>query len=95
MIKEILIILHVSARIEDAHWNLRNIVKRSELKNRPATKKSKDGKTNGITNSPEETTSEISESPDSHLFDIVSFRKDNFVQGLSSPGDKVYDTILW
>ncbi|GJZ65694.1 probable RNA methyltransferase [Tanacetum coccineum] len=83
-----------SARIEDAHWNLRNFVRRSEPKNRPATKKSKDGKRNSITNSPEETTSEISKSPDSHLFDIVSFQKDNFVQSLSSPGDKVYDTIL-
>ncbi|GJX62801.1 reverse transcriptase domain-containing protein [Tanacetum coccineum] len=59
------------------------------LKNRPATKKSKDGKRNGITNSPEETTNKISESPDSHLFDIFSFQKDNFVQGLSSPGESL------
>lgn len=81
-----------SARIEDAHWNLRKIVKMSERKKRPPADKSKDAGTDGITNLPDKTTAEIS--GDSHLFDRVSFRKDNFVQGWSTPGDKLYDTIL-
>ncbi|CAI9260866.1 unnamed protein product [Lactuca saligna] len=58
-----------SARIEDAHWNLRKIVKMSEIKK------------------------QHSGDSLSHLFDIVSFKKDNFVQSWSTPGEK-YDTIL-
>nr|XP_043629660.1 probable RNA methyltransferase At5g51130 [Erigeron canadensis] len=84
-----------SARIEDAHWNLRKSVKMSECKKHPVADKSKDAGLNGIGSSLIKTTAEISEdSVASHLFDVVSFKKDNFVQGWSTPGDKVYDTIL-
>lgn len=83
-----------SARIEDAHWNLRKIVKMSERKKQNSTvDKSKDDETNGVTNSIDKKTSDISENSFSHLFDIVSFKKDNFVQSWINPGEK-YDTIL-
>ncbi|KAL4563907.1 hypothetical protein LXL04_027955 [Taraxacum kok-saghyz] len=81
-----------SARIEDAHWNLRKIVKMSERKNQLLmVDKSKDAETNAITitTSTDKTTSEIS----GDLFNRVSFKKDNFVQSFSTPGEK-YDTIL-
>lgn len=84
-----------SARVEDANWNLRKIVKLSELKKNTEAEELKDARANGITNSPDKRTTEISgDSPATHLLDRVSFRKDNFVQGWSMPGDKVYDTIL-
>ncbi|KAI3671019.1 hypothetical protein L1987_64617 [Smallanthus sonchifolius] len=85
-----------SARIEDAYWNLRKIVKLSESKKHQTVDKSKDAETNGITDPPDKTGQvEISgDYPASHLFDRVSFQKDNFVLGWSIPGDKVYDTIL-
>ncbi|KVI01244.1 probable RNA methyltransferase At5g51130 [Cynara cardunculus var. scolymus] len=84
-----------SARIDDAHWNLRKIVKMSERKKHPPADKSKDTGTDGITNLRDKMSIEISgDSPASHLFDRVSFRKDNFVQGWPTPSDKLYDTIL-
>lgn len=83
-----------SARIEDAYWNLRRIVKMNEQKKQNSTvDKSKDAGNDGIKNTQDKTTSEISGDSPSHLFDIVSFKKDNFVQSWSTPGEK-YDTIL-
>ncbi|XP_071737254.1 probable RNA methyltransferase At5g51130 [Rutidosis leptorrhynchoides] len=86
-----------SARIADANWNLRRIVKLSELKKNTEAEDSKnDARTNDKTSSPDKTTNTVisGDSPASHLFDRVSFHKDNFVQSWSMPGDKLYDTIL-
>ncbi|XP_076914685.1 putative RNA methyltransferase At5g51130 [Bidens hawaiensis] len=74
-----------SARVQDAYWNLRRIVKMSEKKKDQTVDKSKD-KTGWVENS--------GDSPDSYLFDRVSFQKDNIVLDWSIPGNEVYDTIL-
>ncbi|KAJ9551127.1 hypothetical protein OSB04_015172 [Centaurea solstitialis] len=88
-------VLHFPARIEDSNWNLRRIVKMSERKKDPPPDNSKVTGTDGVTNLQDKTSVGISgDSPASHLFDIVSFKKDNFVQGWSTPADKLYDTIL-
>ncbi|XP_076905426.1 putative RNA methyltransferase At5g51130 [Bidens hawaiensis] len=82
-----------SARIEDARWNLRRIVRMSESKKRPKVDKSNDDETNNIITGLEDKTGQISgDCSASYLFDRVSFCKENFIFG--SSGDKVYDTIL-
>uniref|UniRef100_A0A251V3I1 RNA methyltransferase n=1 Tax=Helianthus annuus TaxID=4232 RepID=A0A251V3I1_HELAN len=86
-----------SARIEDAHWNLRRIVKMSESKKHPKVDKSNSAETNNITTDVADKTGRVEISGNyftSHLFERVSFWKENFIFGSSTPGDNVYDTIL-
>ncbi|KAD4180203.1 hypothetical protein E3N88_28794 [Mikania micrantha] len=86
-----------SARIQEAYWNLRKIVTKSEIKKRSVADKSSDAETNNIIIDPIDQTGQIETTQnhsDSHLFDQVSFCKDNFVFSWSMPGDKMYDTIL-
>ncbi|KAK9071970.1 hypothetical protein SSX86_008401 [Deinandra increscens subsp. villosa] len=80
-----------SSRVEEAHWNLRRIVKMSESKKHQTIDKS------DITTDPADKTGRLEISEDcsaSYLFDRVSFWKENFIFGQSTPGDKAYDTIL-
>lgn len=90
-------ILCFLARVQDAYWNLRRIVKMSEKKKDQTVDKSKDAETNGVTGPPDKTgrVENSGDSPDSYLFDRVSFQKDNIVLDWSIPGNEVYDTILW
>ncbi|KAJ0495765.1 putative RNA methyltransferase bin3, bin3-type S-adenosyl-L-methionine binding protein [Helianthus annuus] len=86
-----------SARIEDAHWNLRRIVKMSESKKHPKVDKSNGAETNNITNDVADKTGRVELSGNystSQLFERVSFWKENFIFGSSTPRDNVYDTIL-
>lgn len=81
------------ARIEDAHWHLRNIMK---IKNRGmATKKQTpiDPEKVGQVDEIRGEQTEIPKEP-KDLFDVVSFEKGNIVQGWRPPVDKKYHVIL-
>ncbi|KAI4347091.1 hypothetical protein L6164_007940 [Bauhinia variegata] len=92
-----------SDRVQDAYWNLRKTVRlksagkasvnASKLK---VAQHSYNASKDGVTTSIEETQeipSEFSSLEKRDLFEVVSFRRENFVQSRQQP-DKHYDTIL-
>ncbi|OIW09998.1 hypothetical protein TanjilG_32738 [Lupinus angustifolius] len=92
-----------SDRVEDAYWNLRKTVRTKSAGDKPVkTSKLKDQDSadnlekNGTISSNEDT-KEISKEPSSleqsDLINIVSFKRENFVQSRHPPG-KQYDTIV-
>lgn len=90
-------------RVQDAYWNLRRTVKTSTHKIPPKTSKLEDaGGVNGVRNSvtnleSEETRESLmncSSLQGKDLLNIVTFRKENFVQNWWPPEDKCYHTIL-
>ncbi|THG21479.1 hypothetical protein TEA_021197 [Camellia sinensis var. sinensis] len=90
-------------RVQDAYWNLRRTVKTNTRKIPPKTSKLEDaGGVNGVQNSvtnleTEETRESLmncSSLQGKDLLNIVTFRKENFVQNWWPPEDKCYHTIL-
>ncbi|KAL7239939.1 hypothetical protein ACSBR2_005743 [Camellia fascicularis] len=90
-------------RVQDAYWNLRRTVKTNTHKIPPKTSKLEDaGGVNGVRNSvtnleSEETRESLmncSSLQGKDLLNIVTFRKENFVQNWWPPEDKCYHTIL-
>ncbi|KAF3441895.1 hypothetical protein FNV43_RR15810 [Rhamnella rubrinervis] len=92
-----------SNRVEDARWNLRKIVNlenAGKVNGKAARVKisvDSNGRGNNIAAPSDEETKQVlnksSPSKGRELFDIVSFRHENFVQSSHSP-EKNYDTIL-
>lgn len=84
-------VYHIPARIEDAHWTLKKVIRTSTHK---ATAKipAADESVSGLN-------SDISKgsllSGENDLLKIVSFQKGNFVQNWRPPADKSYHAILW
>lgn len=94
----------MTGRVEDARWHLRKIV---NLENAgkingkaPRVKISvnSNGRGNNIAAPSDEEAKQVlnkgSPFKGRELFDVVSFRHENFVQSSHSP-EKNYDTILW
>ncbi|KAA8523144.1 hypothetical protein F0562_009567 [Nyssa sinensis] len=90
-------------RIEDAYWNLRKTVKMSTPKMPSKTSRLEDGEgVNGLKHSVTEPLSEETRDTSGNssplqgreLFNVISFRKGNFIQSWRTPEDKCYDTIL-
>jgi 7SK snRNA methylphosphate capping enzyme len=83
--------------IETAKWNLRTIARAGKVATRSAkVNNSSDSTTQSC---PEGVVSEmskgnISEHKQHNLFEIVSFRPDNFVQSTHRYSEQ-YDTIMW
>lgn len=91
-------------RVADAYWNLRKTARLKSAENKPVKvsklkdKNHADTSENSVTVSPNVNTKEISKEPSSleqvDLLNIVSFKRENFVQSWHPPG-KQYDSILW
>lgn len=90
-------------RVADAYWHLRKIVKveQDDKKRANATRvevtEKGDGLEKNATAAQEEKkgiSRNCSPSAERNLFDIVSFKQENFVHGRDSP-EKYYDAILW
>jgi 7SK snRNA methylphosphate capping enzyme len=93
----------VPDRIEDGYWHLKKFAKQRNGKTYAKASKlevarSANGSEQSVTASLNEEMKEMSRdyspSTERDLFDIVSFRQENFVQSRCPP-DKHYDTILW
>lgn len=86
-----------SDRVQDAYWNLRKTVRLTSTGNKPvkASKlQDKDhGDDSGINVDTKEISKEHSFSDQIDLSNVVSFKRENFVQSRHPPG-KHYDTIL-
>ena len=89
-------------RIEDGYWHLKKFAKQRNGKTYAKASKlevagSANGSEQSVTASPNEEMKEMSRdyspSTERDLFDIVSFRQENFVQSRCPP-EKKYDTIL-
>ncbi|GFP82274.1 probable RNA methyltransferase at5g51130 [Phtheirospermum japonicum] len=85
------------ARIEDAHWTLRKVIKTSTHRGPSKIQKPADVElTSSLEKSTESLTDEKGDdSGCSDLLKIVSFQKGNFVQGWCPPENTYYHAILW
>lgn len=89
-------------RVADAYWHLRKIVRTEHNEKRRANAsrveviEKGDGLEKNVTATQEEkkAISRNCSPAERNLFDIVSFKQENFVHGRDSP-EKYYDTILW
>lgn len=83
-------------RVEDAYWHLRKTVKmeQAEKKHAKASRLEIAEKVDGLVRNEEKGISRDCSSSERNLFDIVSFRQENFVHGRDPP-EMHYDTILW
>ncbi|CAK7337452.1 unnamed protein product [Dovyalis caffra] len=89
-----------SDRVSDAYWHLRKFA-RTENARKNSSKAARlelTNKVNGAEHSAGTSSVETKEegppSVEGDLFDVVSFRQENFVQS-QRPPEKQYDTILW
>ncbi|XP_061343877.1 probable RNA methyltransferase At5g51130 [Gastrolobium bilobum] len=89
-------------RVQDAYWNLKKTVRMKSAGNKPAKasklkdKDHADNSENSVTVLSNVNTEDSSKEPSLEqidLFDIVSFKRENFVQSRHPPG-KHYDTII-
>lgn len=89
-------------RVADAYWHLRKIVRTEHNEKRRANAsrveviEKGDGLEKNVTAAEEEkkAISRNCSPAERNLFDIVSFKQENFVHGRDSP-EKYYDAILW
>lgn len=89
-----------SARVGDANWTLRKIVRTNTPKitsKTPgaATAELVNGLEKSTIKSPDEETGDSPPSLEKDLLKIVSFEKGNFVQNWHPPPNKNYHAILW
>lgn len=92
--------LSLSARVEDANWTLRKIIRTNTHKVTSKTPGVANAEpVNGLQNSTTKSRDEnISDSPhlqEKDLQKIVSFEKGNFVLNWHPPANKTYHAILW
>ena len=96
----IYIYIYIPDRVSDAYWHLRkfarteNVEKNSTKVTRLEVKNKVNGAKRSASASSVETKEDSSASSKGDLFDVVSFRQENFVQS-QRPSEKQYDTILW
>ncbi|KAF9662559.1 hypothetical protein SADUNF_Sadunf18G0066800 [Salix dunnii] len=96
----IYIYTHTPDRVSDAYWHLRkfarteNVEKNSAKVARLEIKNEVNGAEHSASASSVETKEDSSVSSKGDLFDVVSFRQENFAQS-HCPSGKQYDTILW
>nr|AFK49570.1 unknown [Lotus japonicus] len=86
-----------SDRVQDAYWNLRKTARSKSAPAKASKLEDKDHSENNVAVVSNADTDETSKEPSSSeqidLMDIVSFKRENFVQSWHPPG-KHYDTIL-
>ena len=101
LVWELIVSLYLLDRIEDAQWHLRKFAKMDKAEKQGKTARSKvsenenDVDINRAPSSDDKTKQTLRNcSSEDDLFDIVSFRQENFVQSRHSQ-EKLYDTIIW
>lgn len=99
-----IILYHIPARIEDANWTLRKVVKTGTVNTVLKTQHSSDVKlangseTSGTHSQAEQAVPDSGDSPPQEardLFNVVSFLKGNFVQAWHPPENTRYHLISW
>lgn len=82
----------ILARIEDAHWTLKKVIRTSTHKVTAKIPGAVDESVKGMNL---DGSSDSLLSAEKDLLKIVSFQKGNFVQNWRPPADKSYHAILW